>query len=475
MPKYLCIHGHFYQPPRENPWTDTIELQPSAHPFHDWNQRITSECYTPNAHCEVIGDHNEVLAVLNNYAYMSFNFGPTLLSWLENNAEETYRKILEADKISQEHFNGHGSAMAQCYNHMIMPLANEKDRQTQVIWGVEDFKYRYGRAPEGMWLPETAVDLKSLDILAEHGILFTILAPKQAAEVRRGGSEQWEEVTEKKLNVQTPYWCHLPSGRKIVVFFYDGAVSGNIAFGKIIRSAHEMKSVISKKWKPDLENPLFSIAVDGETFGHHRRFGDMALAYLLYMAQKGSWTELTNYAAYLAKFPPEYEVRIHENTAWSSWDGLKRWMSDGGGYIHPHKGWTQAWRAPLREAMDFLRDSMEPHYVRAMEDEGRDPWEERNKYISHLLQKKEPDPLLEMQKFAMFMYTSCGWFFDDISGLEVRQILQYAARALEICREHLGVDLEEDFLNILARAQSNIPEMKDGRHVYEQYVLPLRK
>ena len=198
MEHYVCIHGHFYQPPRENPWLEEVELQDSAYPYHDWNERITEECYRPNMASRILGPDRKIIDIVNNYSKISFDFGPTLLSWLERHAPDVYQGVIDADKKSQERFSGHGAAIAQAYNHIIMPLANSRDKRTQIAWGIYDFEHRFGRKPEGMWLPETAVDLETLDILAEYGIKFTILSPHQAKRVRSIGGNGLDEHRERQ-------------------------------------------------------------------------------------------------------------------------------------------------------------------------------------------------------------------------------------------------------------------------------------
>ncbi|MFC1870572.1 glycoside hydrolase, partial [Chloroflexota bacterium] len=239
MEKYICVHGHFYQPPRENAWLEDVEMQNSAYPYHDWNVRITEECYAPNAASRILDSEGLITSIVNNYAKISFNFGPTLLAWLEIKDPDAYKAILDADRESQQTFSQHGAALAQAYNHMIMPLANHRDKYTQIVWGICDFEHRFGRKPEGMWLPETAVDLETLDILAEQEIKFTILAPHQARQVRQIGTETWHEVSNATVDPAMAYELNLPSGRKLNLFFYNGPISRNIAFEKLLDSGYD--------------------------------------------------------------------------------------------------------------------------------------------------------------------------------------------------------------------------------------------
>jgi alpha-amylase/alpha-mannosidase (GH57 family) len=495
MEKYICIHGHFYQPPRENPWLEDIELQDSAYPYHDWNERINAECYAPNSVSRILDGEGRIVGMPNNYAKMSFNFGPTLLAWLKAGAPEVYEAILAADRQSQETFSGHGSALAQVYNHLIMPLANRQDKYTQVYWGLRDFEHRFGRSPEGMWLAETAVDLESLDIMAELGIRFTILAPNQAQQVRRIGQEAWEDVSDSRLDPTTVYEITLPSGRKMSLFFYDGPISRAVAFEDLLSRGENLANRLVGAFSDNRDRPqLVHMATDGETFGHHHHHGDMALAYALDIIATQNLASLTNYGEFLEKHPPVLEVTIFENSSWSCAHGVDRWFRDCGCNSGRQPGWNQAWRTPLREALDWLRDTLAPRFEGAAARFLKDPWGVRNEYIRVILdrspeslvsffsqqtagqltdsQKSEALKLLEMQRHAMLMYTSCGWFFDELSGIETVQVMQYAGRALQLARDIFGDDLEEPFLQRLALAQSNIPEYGDGRRIYEKFVKP---
>jgi alpha-amylase/alpha-mannosidase (GH57 family) len=351
MERFICIHGHFYQPPRENPWLEAIELQDSAHPYHDWNERITAECYAPNAASRILDGEDRIQSIVNNYSRISFNFGPTLLSWLESKAEGVYRAVLAADRESARLFSGHGSALAQPYNHMILPLASARDKLTQVRWGVRDFEWRFGRVPEGMWLPETAVDLPTLEALARAGIRFTILAPSQARRTRKIGGRAWRDE-HGSVDPSRAYELRLPSGRRIQVLFYDGPISSAVAFERLLRRgddlAHRLVGAFSdsRPW-----NQLVHIATDGETYGHHHRHGDMALAYALEYIESRGLARLTNYGEYLERHPPDHQVEIHENSSWSC-ASRHREMAVRLRLQHRfHPGWNQAWRGPLREAL----------------------------------------------------------------------------------------------------------------------------
>ena len=495
MNRYICIHGHFYQPPRENPWLEAIELQEATYPYHDWNERITAECYATNATSRILDEQKRIAQIVNNYEKISFDFGPTLLAWMEEKAPDVYEAILEADRKSQINFSGHGCAIAQVYNHLIMPLANRRDKKTQVIWGLKDFEYRFGRKPEGMWLPETAVDLETLDILAEHGIDFTLLAPHQAMRVRRTGDKEWKDVSGGGLNPKAPYLCHLPSGRTINLFFYDGPISQDIAFGDLLKSGEMFAKRLMNTFSENDDSPqLVHIACDGETFGHHHRFGEMALSYALHYIESKNLARVSNYGEYLRKHPPRHEVEIVESTSWSCGHGVERWRSHCGCNSGGHPGWHQAWRAPLREALDWLRDTLMPMYEKKTRSLLKDPWRARSDYIRIVLDRKEESignffnehslrrlsesekttalKLLELQRNAMLMYTSCGWFFDDISGIETVQIIQYAGRVLQLAHELFDVTLESKFIERLDRAKSNVSEYRSGRIIYEKFVRP---
>jgi alpha-amylase/alpha-mannosidase (GH57 family) len=495
--RYICVHGHFYQPPRENPWLEAIELQDSAYPYHDWNERITAECYAPNAVSRILDGDNRILDLVNNYAKISFNFGPTLLSWMEHQAPEVYQAILEADRESRRKFSGHGNALAQAYNHMILPLANRRDRVTQVLWGIRDFEHRFKRKPEGMWLPETAVDLESLEVLARFGIRFAILAPHQASRVRRLGGRTWQDVSGGRIDPTMPYLQRLPSGREIAIFFYDAPVSRAVAFEGLLSRGEDLADRLLGAFRDERDWPeIVHIATDGESYGHHHRFGDMALAYALNTIESSNVASLTNYAEYLERHPPTYQVEIFENTSWSCAHGIERWRSDCGCNSGGHPGWNQAWRAPLRNALDWLRDRLAPDFEAGLKTLLKDPWSVRDDYIEMILdrspaalghflarhalrklsdgEKTTALKLLEMQRHAMLMYTSCGWFFDDLAGIEAVQVLHYAARAAQLGQEVFGDGVEAEFVERLDPAKSNLPDPGDGRAIYEKLVKPAK-
>ncbi|MDA1276558.1 MAG: DUF3536 domain-containing protein [Verrucomicrobia bacterium] len=495
MEKYICIHGHFYQPPRENPWLEAVELQDSAAPYHDWNDRITAECYAPNATARMLAGDGRIDRIVNNYSKISFNFGPTLLAWLKEKSRDIHDAIVTADRESRERFSGHGSAVAQAYNHIILPLANKRDKVTQVVWGIRDFESRFGRKPEGMWLAETAADLESLDTLAGHGIKFTILSPYQASRVRNSGGGRWRDVNGGRVDPSRPYSVRLPSGRRIAVFFYDAPVSQAVAFEHLLEDGQRFARRLTDAFHDGRQgNQLVHIATDGESYGHHHRKGEMALACALHLIEESQSATLTNYGEYLEKNPPAFEAEIHEKSAWSCSHGVERWKSNCGCNSGGNHGWNQEWRAPLREALDWLRDMLMPRYEAKAGELLKNPWRARDAYIQVILDRSdesiarffsehalrpltEPEQiaalrLLEMQRNAMLMYTSCGWFFDEISGLETVQIIQYAARALQLASDLCDEDLEPGFLEILEKAKSNIRGHENGRWIYEHFVKP---
>jgi alpha-amylase/alpha-mannosidase (GH57 family) len=500
--KWVCVHGHFYQPPRENPWTGLIDRQPSAAPFHDWNQRINQECYRANTAVAVMGAGGKIAKLVNNFAHMSWNMGPTLLAWLERNDSLTYRAIINADRASRIRFGGHGSAMAQAYSHVIMPLASKRDKVTQVQWGIADFQHRFRRQPEGMWLPECAVDTQTLESLAAEGIGFTILAPHQAMSWRRTGASEWQTTP---IDTGRAYRCPLPSGRQIDIFFYDGATSQSVAFERLLsdgaRFAQRLTARGPLQADEDLQPPLCHIATDGESYGHHHRFGDMALAWTLGQIAAEESLRLTNYAEYRSRFAPLFEVKIVEDSSWSCTHGTLRWREDCGCNSGGRPGWRQTWRRPLRNALEWLRDQID----RTLQEVGslllKDPWRARNEYIqvvlaqsgnlhdhvwqqflarhsAHELSAMERDQvhaLMSAAHNAMAMFTSCGWFFDDVSGIETIQVMRYAARAAELLEQVGGGGAQVALQERMALVPSNVFAEGTGRDIWLRHVETARR
>jgi len=486
---YVCIHGHWYQPPRENPFTGEVGDQPTAAPYANWNERITAECYAPNTRAEILGEDGSVRRRLNNYEWVSSDWGPTLLDWLDEHEPDTYQRIIAADAASMERFGGHGTAVAHPYNHTILPLSNRRDKWTQIVWGIADFRHRFGREPEGMWLPETAVDLESLELMADAGVRYTILSPYQAASVLDGG--EWTDVVGGSVDTRTPYTVQLFGGKSIDIFFYNGPLSQEIAFNGVLEDGSILaKRLIQALGESNGEARLSHVATDGETYGHHHRHGEMALARAVEDLEEDPTVELTNYAAFLAEHPPSRVVRIIEGTSWSCAHGVDRWRSDCGCHTGQHQDWNQQWRSHLRGALDYLRDEL----IDDFESQGAtvlvDPWAARDGYIEVILgrspeefldehiheglsegQRRLAIDLLEIQHRAMLMYTSCGWFFDDISGLEAVFVLRQAGRVIDLARRALDEDLEGGFLEILAEARSNV-DGRTGADIYRESVIP---
>jgi len=494
---YITIHGHFYQPPRENPYLNTVERQPSAHPYHDWNERIHHECYRPNAFARILNHDRQLVGIVNNFEYLSFNIGATLMSWLEQYDPAVYQRILEADRLSSQRLNGHGNAIAQVYNHIILPLANQRDKITQIRWGKADFCDRFGREPEGMWLAETAVDYPTLEALIEEEIKFIILAPSQAERCRQMAAEgepegMWQEVGGQQIDPTRPYRCFIDAERYIDIFFYDGPISRDMGFHDVLDTADNLANRLGQAVKGSHPAQLINVATDGETFGHHKGGTEKCIAYALseQFAQHG-WT-VTNYAHYLSINPPTWEVELKPVTAWSCAHGVDRWQSDCG--CASGGGWHQKWRKPLRNALDWLRDRLVTVYEEIGGKLFRDPWLARNEYIrvigdrsaanvaDFLLRHQAKDlsanekidalRLLEMERHTLLMYTSCGWFFEEISRPEGVQILRYATRAMELAGSVAGIHLKSEFLGYLAQAPSNVEVFGNGKKVFQDLVAP---
>ncbi|MDT7602756.1 MAG: hypothetical protein QOF61_753 [Acidobacteriota bacterium] len=490
----LIVHGHFYQPPRENPWTNSVERQPGARPFDDWNERIHFECYRPNAFARVIDPHGRVERIVNNYAHINFNFGATLFNWLERRHPETYARVIEADRASVSSRHGHGNAIAQGYHHSILPLCNERDRRTEIRWGVADFRQRFGRAPESLWLPETACDDATLGALIDKGLAYVILSPFQAARVRPLGAQVWESVMDGLIDTGVPYrYFHRDgSGRSIVIFFYDGQLAKSVAFDGVLASSHLL---VERFERAAARGGLVNMATDGETYGHHFKFGDRCLAYALEVEAPARGFRVTNYGEFLEGHAPAWEVEIRhdfegEGTSWSCAHGLGRWTRDCSCHASAPEGWNQRWRDPLRRALNFLRDESAMVFERQGTDLFRDPWRARDDYIALLVgartraeflgehaartlndaEQTRALTLLEMQRGALMMFTSCGWFFNDLSGIETVQVLRYAARVLDLLEELDAPVPRAQFLELLAAAESNVRAYGNGADIFRAQV-----
>jgi alpha-amylase/alpha-mannosidase (GH57 family) len=492
--RYVVIHGHFYQPPRENPWLEAIEVQDSAAPAHDWNERITDECYAPNTAARRLDRANRILDITNNYARISFNIGPTLFAWLARQRPGIAARIVEADRASVQAHGGHGNAIAQVYNHVIMPLASRADKVTQARWGLEDFRRHFGREAEGMWLPETAVNDETLEVLAEAGLSFTILAPHQAWRVRKLDAKDatWEEVGER-IDPSRAYRWRGKRGATLALFFYDGPISRAIAFEGLLGNGVDFAARLRSAFSDARDWPqIVHVATDGESYGHHSRFGDMALAAALHALEDDPDVTLTNYGEYLALHPPTMEIEIRNSTSWSCFHGVGRWREDCGCRISSEK--HQRWRAPLRQSLDWLRDNVDALYTARAGQLLKDPWQARDDYVEVMLDRSpatvagflerharapldeaarvEALRLLELQRNRQLMYTSCGWFFDELSGLEPVQVLKYAAMVMQYARELGGGALEEEFARRLQAAPTNVSIFPDGAEVYRRLVRP---
>ncbi len=496
----VVLHAHFYQPPRENPWTERVEREPSAAPFHDWNERIAWECYAANAHARVFGDSGRIVDILNNYASLSFNVGPTLFAWLAEHDADTYRRLIDADRLSAAAHGGHGNAIAQGYNHAILPLCNARDRRTQIRWGIADFKHRFGRSPEAMWLPETACNLATAEALAEHGMKFVILAPRQAARVKLRGTSTWTDVSDSTIDPRRPYRLTLPSGRSIVCFFYDGPTAHGLSFEAVLDTSRSLADRLEAAASQTLAaGQLVNVATDGETYGHHKRFAERALAFFIRSEAPSRGIELTNYGAFLEGLAVEDEVELAsgpngEGTAWSCAHGVGRWARDCGCNAGHHGGWNQAWRAPLRAAFDRLRDEASRAFEEAAGEVLRDPWDARDAYISVILDPTRESrdaylaahatrpvtgrartrvfELLEAQRMMQLMYTSCGWFFDDLAGLETVKVAEYAVRGAQHMERATGRPWVSLLMEGLGEARSNVAEQGTGADIVRKYVLP---
>jgi alpha-amylase/alpha-mannosidase (GH57 family) len=468
----IVVHGHFYQPPRENPWTGRIDAQPSAAPFHDWNERVHAECYRPTAFSTIPTEPGH--RVVNNFERLSFNVGPTLLAWMEKADSKTYGRIIEADRLSL-HRLGHGNALAQAFHHTILPLSTLRDVRTQVRWGLADFRYRFGRDPEGMWLPETAASDDVLGVLIEEGVRFTILAPGQS---------------HGAVDTRLPHrYLHRDgSGRSLSLFFYDADIARSIAFERAGSSAEGFIDLFESR--PSERHHLVHAATDGETYGHHQVFTDLGLAYALFVEAERRGIEVTNYGAYLDGHPPQDDVKVRsgEGSSWSCAHGVGRWKRDCGCSTGGEPGWNQNWRGPLRAALEIVRDAADEVFQRIGGSLFNDPWEARDHYVDVVIGRTEWDALiareasgplddaakktahalLELQESSMSMFTSCGWFFNDIGGIETIQILRYAARTLDLMKSLDQTTPENALLDKLEQAKSNDPEVGTGADVYRQ-------
>ncbi len=495
-PVALCIHGHFYQPPRENPWTDRVPREPSAAPFHDWNARIHAECYRANAYARIHDHEGRIQGIVDNYERISFNFGPTLARWLGRHDPDVQSRLRAAD-AAQLRASGHGGAVAQAYAHPIVPLCNPADRRTHLSWGLSDFRRRFGRAAEGLWLPETAASADTLETLIELGVRYTILAPEQIAAVRASARDEWQQVDRDSVDTGRAYlWRHRDgSGRTISIGVFDGPLSRAIAFGETANRAESLIDAV--KGSADRSQVhgqrLVLCTSDGELWGHHKKFADLTLSFATRVEAARRGIETTNLGAYLERHPPVWEMQLAEGpdgqgTAWSCGHGLGRWQRDCGCNMGgPHAG-NQKWRGPLRAGLDIIRDAAAALYEDAAGDLFEDPWRARDDYGAvvddppdvrdRALEKHarrrwkasaearlQARKLLELQRTTLLMYASCGWFFDDVAGLEGALVLRMGAHALHQMGELGARPPTAKVLAVLAEARSNHAAQGTGADV----------
>ena len=441
MTAYVCVHGHAYQPPRESPDTGEVERQPSADPFHDWNERVTSECYAPLSHAKRLDEHGSTLSVTNLWEHLSFDLGPTLGVWMDRRVPGVATSIAVGDSTG-------GGAMAHPWVHAILPLTPPGDRATIVRWGVDEFRARYGRAPLGMWLPETAVDTASLEALADVGISWTMLAPHQVlADHGEGG------VTPP---AHTPLVVTLPTGRSITIVPYDGELSHGVAFGGLLDDGLNFANTVADRATAATHteaNPLVVLSTDMETFGHHHRHGEMALAHAVEAWRGRSDVELITAERYLQRHPATEPGRLVERTSWSCAHGVERWRSDCGCRFEEVDGQDQRWRRPLRDVLDAVADIAGRLFNDHAGADLVDPWAARYDYGMVLGARPERragmrDQFLgkhlapggsaerawvwmEAERLRLEAWSSCAWFFDSPDRIETVQVLVEARASLE--------------------------------------------
>ncbi|MDR2051341.1 MAG: DUF3536 domain-containing protein [Deltaproteobacteria bacterium] len=492
MKRKICIHGHFYQPPREDPWFGRIFLEPGAAPGRHWNARITRESYAPLAWSRRLDSGGRIADLVNCYEWISFNVGPTLMLWLEREEPGLLARIQEADRLSMARW-GHGNALAQVFHHVILPLASPLDKEAEISWAVADFQARFRREPEGIWLSECAVDAATLEVVAERGFSFVVLSPHQAAAVSLEGGP-YTRVDARTLDVGRPYFVVLPSGRRLAIFFYQAELAQNVAFEGLLGDGERFWQKLSRSASALRgENALLTLATDGETYGHHFTFGEMALAYVLAQGYAGrDGLSLTNFGAYLEENPPTAEARLHTPSSWSCSHGVERWRGDCGCSTGAHPGWKQTWRAPLRRALDRMKSAVDAHYFARGEEVFKDaraalldygrvlvaPSAGPDFLEKHLRDKGGAAPawsLLRMQESALSAYASCAWFFDELSRIEPVNAMRFMSRALDIMKSDGGPDMLPDLEKALGEAFSNKAEEGSGRDIFLRRVLPARQ
>jgi hypothetical protein len=466
----FVVHAHLYQPPREDPWLGSVPREASAAPFHDWNARIHAECYGPLMAARLMDEDGRVRRVINVLERVSFDAAPTLLRWMEREAPETYRAILAADRAAAERL-GHGSAIATSYHHVILPLASPRDRRTEIRWGIADFRARFGRDPEGFWLPEAGVDSATLQDLAAEGITFTIVGSGQV------DGDPPEDGRAGRVV--------LDGGAQIAVFAYDGPMAHDVSFGGLLRDADAWADGVRGRADPERE-VVVSLATDGETFGHHHTFGELGLARVLETLETDPQVRVENYATALSRLGADHDIEIVSPSAWSCAHGVGRWER-ACGCRAGGEDTSQAWRTPLRHGLDTLADALHAHFESEMEAVGiGDPWivrdrfgsvvdaglEARTRYAAEVSPTADPVrvlELLEMEREILASFTSCAWFFDDLAGLETLNVLRSAARALDLAGPG-GSDSERAFRSTLSGAHSNDPSRGDGCALWDDEV-----
>ncbi len=490
----LILHGHFYQPPRENPRTGIIPLQTSAAPWKNWNEKIFNDCYGANIHSRYLSPYGRIVSITNNFSYISYNFGPTLLSWLEEKHPEELELLIESDKESKLRL-GHGNAMAQSFNHTILPLDREDDAKIQIDWGIESFQHYFDRDPEGMWLPEAAINSKVVDMLAEAGIKFVILSPWQCKAIYDNSGNP-VNLNGKPAPYDRPFLIEGEKGSRIAAFFYNHTLAEGISFGHLLRSADKLyENLIYIK---DTDKPaLIHTATDGEIYGHHEPYGDMALAALIRKVGDRDDFVLTNYASYLERNPAETLAVLHtgednKGTSWSCSHGVSRWYKDCGCHTGGDPGWNQAWRTPLRNSLDNLKEKLDVIFsdeIKRIFGGRVKPYDLIRQYgkvtsgklstedfIKELHSGHSFDPSFNIEiahmlsgiKNIHFSFTSCGFFFSDISGIEPRQNIQYALYAISMFQPFCQTDLLLPFLSDLRAAKSNIKGIGDGMMIAQE-------
>ena len=505
---HLAIHGHFYQPPRENPWLGIIEEQESAHPFCNWNSRICAECYNPLTCSPVCDESHRTTDLFNCYAHISYNFGPTLLSWLDKYYPYTVERLKIADKIAQNSYDGFGSAMAQVYNHQILPLSDAKDKHTQIIWGIKEFYFRFNRKPSAMWLSETAIDMNTVRALIDHGIKYIILSPLQASYTRKFGEFEWTGVPDGTIDTRTPYRLFEVDGggrthfnRYLDVLFYDKNISTKISFEHLLTDNKKLEWLIKERYSEEATLPqLVLIATDGEIYGHHEKNGNKHLANVINQLLGTGNCSVTNLDKFLDNNKPSQEVKLWEGvdgkgSSWSCSHGVGRWHTDCGCSDGPHE-YNQQWREHLRNAFDELRFNIRKICETISSELLYDFTDARNDYISIILEPTQEMrdrflerhakeklskngqiklwKILEADRNAMLMYTSCGWFFSDISGFEPQQNMRYALRAAELAQDFSDYNLISLLQDRLKKASSNISNMGTGEDIFNKFILPTR-